>query len=224
MLRSESNPKVLAAITEIVKGNRTTDKPQETKVSEALASRYSTFKPTAEQRPVALQEELSPKQKMHIDKNKNGKIDAHDFKLLKGQKPAPMKEEEQANEAHTMSHQAATTMKHIPNASPALKKAAKDIKPGVAGYRDRIAMLKAGGVKEEKDTPGNSYKHQCAIHVKSEQFGEGRTLTSQHAEPDEHGNIAWYDVMFEHGIEKYVASDDLEILVSESHGNHKKKA
>jgi hypothetical protein len=51
----------------------------------------------------------------------------------------------------TMSHQAKTTMKHIPNASPALKKAAKDIKPGVGGYRDRIAMLKAGGVKEEVD-------------------------------------------------------------------------
>jgi hypothetical protein len=48
-----------------------------------------------------------------------------------------------------MSHQAKTTMKHIPNASPALKKAAKDIKPGIAGYRDRIDMLKAGGVKEE---------------------------------------------------------------------------
>ena len=48
-----------------------------------------------------------------------------------------------------MSHQAATTMKHIPNPSPALKKAAKDIKPGIAGYRDRIAMLRAGGVKEE---------------------------------------------------------------------------
>jgi len=47
------------------------------------------------------------------------------------------------------SHQSKTTMKHIPNASPALKKAAKDIKPGIAGYRDRIAMLKAGGVKEE---------------------------------------------------------------------------
>ena len=49
-----------------------------------------------------------------------------------------------------MSHQAATTMKHIPNASPSLKKAAKDIKPGIAGYRDRIAMLKAGGVKNEE--------------------------------------------------------------------------
>ena len=48
-----------------------------------------------------------------------------------------------------MSPQAKTTMKHIPNASPALKKAAKDIKPGIAGYRDRVAMLKAGGVKED---------------------------------------------------------------------------
>ena len=47
------------------------------------------------------------------------------------------------------SHQSKTTMKHIPNASPALKQAAKDIKPGVGGYRDRIDMLKAGGVKEE---------------------------------------------------------------------------
>ena len=54
-------------------------------------------------------------------------------------------------------------------------------------------------MKEEKDTPGNS-EHQCAIHVKSEQFGEGKTLFSQHAEPDADGNIAWYDVMFQHGI------------------------
>ena len=49
------------------------------------------------------------------------------------------------------SHQSKTTMKHIPDASPAMKKAAKDIKPGIAGYRDRIAMLKAGGVKEEAE-------------------------------------------------------------------------
>lgn len=58
-----------------------------------------------------------------------------------------MKEEAELEEAE--SHQSKTTMKHIPNASPALKKAAKDIKPGIKGYRDRIAMLKAGGVKEE---------------------------------------------------------------------------
>lgn len=78
-------------------------------------------------------------------------------------------------------------------------------------------------VKENKDTPGNSYEHQCAIHVKSESFGEGRTVTTQHAEPDQDGNIAWYDVMFEHGIEKHVPTSDLEILVSEMHMHSKRK-
>lgn len=53
--------------------------------------------------------------------------------------------------AEAMSHQAKTTMKHIPNPTPAQKQAAKDIKPGVAGYKDRVDMLKAGGVKEEVD-------------------------------------------------------------------------
>jgi hypothetical protein len=92
-----------------------------------------------------IEEELKGGQ-VKIDKNHNGKIDGQDFKILRGEKK--VKEEvEQQDEA--MSHQAKTTMKHIPNPSPALKKAAKDIKPGVAGYRDRIDMLKAGGVKEE---------------------------------------------------------------------------
>lgn len=82
---------------------------------------------------------------------------------------------------------------------------------------------KKSAVKENTDTPGNSYEHQCAIHVKSESFGEGRTITTQHAEPDELGNIAWYDVMFEHGIERYVPTNELEILVSESHMHSMKK-
>jgi hypothetical protein len=75
---------------------------------------------------------------------------------------------------------------------------------------------------ESKDTPGNGYTHQCALHVKSEQYGEGKTLFSQHAEPDAYGNIAWYDVMFNEGIRR-VRSSELEVLVSEAHGNHKMK-
>lgn len=81
---------------------------------------------------------------------------------------------------------------------------------------------KENEVEENTDTPGNS-THQCAVHVKHEQFGEGKTLFSQHATPAEDGTIAWYDVMFEHGIEKEVKTSDLEIVISESHGNHKKK-
>lgn len=90
-------------------------------------------------------------------------------------------------------------------------------------------LKKKAGVQEETvlaseamDTPGNGYTHQCAVHVKHAKLGEGKTLFSQHAEPDADGYIAWYDVMFEEGILR-VNTKELEILVSESHMNHKKK-
>ena len=67
------------------------------------------------------------------------------YKPSKKDKP----EDKSSKVEEAESHQAKTTMKHIPNASPALKKAAKDIKPGIAGIRDRFDMLRAGGVKEE---------------------------------------------------------------------------
>jgi hypothetical protein len=65
----------------------------------------------------------------------------------------PVKEEaEQVDEAQ--SHQAITTMKHISKPTAGEMKAAKDMKPGVAGYRDRIAMLKSaearGALKKEE--------------------------------------------------------------------------
>ncbi|NDD04859.1 MAG: hypothetical protein EB078_08135, partial [Proteobacteria bacterium] len=100
-------------------------------------------------------------------------------------------------------------------------KVIRKLKPGLENHPKVQAALKKAN--ESTDTPGNSYEHQCAIHVKSEQFGEGRTITTQHADPDHSGNIAWYDVMFEHGIEKKVPTEALEILVSESHMHSKKK-
>jgi hypothetical protein len=45
------------------------------------------------------------------------------------------------------SHQADVTMKHVKNPTAGEKKASKDIKPGVKGYADRVAMLKSA----EKD-------------------------------------------------------------------------
>ena len=51
------------------------------------------------------------------------------------------------------SHQSKTTMKHISNPNAAEKKAAKDIKPGIKGVKDRLAMLQAakdrGALKNE---------------------------------------------------------------------------
>ena len=93
-------------------------------------------------------EALHPnQQKLDVHEPEKDKLTADDFKKLRAGKKPDMKKEE--IEIEEESHQSKTTMKHIPNASPALKKAAKDIKPGIAGIRDRFDMLDAGGVKRE---------------------------------------------------------------------------
>lgn len=57
--------------------------------------------------------------------------------------------------AAQMSHQGKATIKHIKNPDVTQRMAAHDIKPGVAGYRDRIALLKdaqaKGKLKEDVD-------------------------------------------------------------------------
>ena len=60
------------------------------------------------------------------------------------------------------SHQAKTTMKHISNPNAAEKKAAKDIKPGIKGVKDRLDMLQAaknrGALKDEVDLTAKQTK------------------------------------------------------------------
>ena len=89
---------------------------------------------------------------------------------------------------------------------------------------------KKGGVEinpemkeETKVDSGLENPHNCATHVYSESWGDGRTVTTMHAEPDAAGNIAWYDVMFEHGIEKGVPIEEMKVVKSESHMHSKKK-
>ena len=65
--------------------------------------------------------------------------------------------------------------------------------------------------------------HNCAKHVEHATWGKGTTMSEEHAAPDESGNIGWYDVLFDHGLEKAVPTDNLNILVSESHGHPMKK-
>ncbi len=66
--------------------------------------------------------------------------------------------------------------------------------------------------------------HDCATHVFHHTHGLGECMYSMHAKPDANGNVAWYDVMFEHGIEKQVPVESLNILMSEKHMNsHPKK-
>jgi len=55
--------------------------------------------------------------------------------------------------------------------------------------------------------------------VEHADFGRGTCVKTQHAEPDEKGNVAWYDVLFEHGIERKVPIEDLNVLLSEYHSH-----
>ena len=81
---------------------------------------------------------------------------------------------------------------------------------------------------ENSPNPANK-QHLCAKNVVHEEWGDGQCIATQHADPDEEGNVAWYDVMFEHGIEKGVLITELKVTKSEGHmhasynGNKKKK-
>lgn len=65
--------------------------------------------------------------------------------------------------------------------------------------------------------------HMCASKIMHKEWKEGTPIFGEHAEPDADGNVEWYKVMFEHGIETvYVADENVEVLEEGSHGSHKK--
>lgn len=144
-----------------------------------------------------------------------------DEELKKDLRDKMYKEEKEEGAAHENKEKKKPNAFDWKNTPSEIPKKPGELTGHEAKKTDKGVQYTKKPVKENLDTPGNS-THQCAIHVKSEQFGEGRTLTSQHAEPDELGNIAWYDVMFAEGI-KRVETKDIEILVTESHMNHTKK-
>ena len=59
-------------------------------------------------------------------------------------------------------------------------------------------------------------KHNCAKKVCSEQWGEG-TCVPEHHTLLEDGTVTHYDVVFEHGLERMVPIQELEVLVTEMH-------
>ena len=80
---------------------------------------------------------------------------------------------------------------------------------------------KADHEEELEDSPNKANsQHLCAKNVVHEEWGEGQPVHGMHDEPDADGNIAWYDVMFEHGIEKGVSINELKVKASEMHHNH----
>jgi len=77
---------------------------------------------------------------------------------------------------------------------------------------------------EEKNAQIEEFysEHMCAKHVLHPEYGEGYVLEGQHAIPDQNGNIAWYNVEFDHGIET-IQTEDVKIMHESHHGHMMKK-
>jgi hypothetical protein len=97
----------------------------------------------------------------------------------------------------------------------------KLVKRGESLTKEEIEMIEAklAGVA---DGSMEGEKHMCATKVFHKEWNEGTPVKTMHADPDENGLIEWYDVMFDHGIER-VMTEDMEILQQESHMHSKKK-
>ena len=109
-------------------------------------------------------------------------------------------------------------------------------KPHQQGYHKKAQDALASGkyksglhdsVDLNKSNADAAIKHDCATHVEHAKWGEGQPISEMHTIVETApgvGYVTHYDVMFEHGIEKNVAVEDLNILAEMSHGHSKKKS
>ena len=93
------------------------------------------------------------------------------------------------------------------------------------GYKATGTKMKGGKSvpdckKEEvegvEEGYGKKKSHKCASKVKHEEWGMGDCMREMHT-LDEEGNVSHYDVFFDHGIEKNVPVDNLEIVKEGMH-------
>ena len=117
----------------------------------------------------------------------------------------------------TANHIFQTNVKHSD-----VHKGPVEVKSGGSYGNVKFAISKhhESALKESEEVENGT--HLCAKHVRSSILGDGIVLEAQHADPDEFGVIEWYMVEFKSGIRK-VYTEDLEIMIAEYHGNHKKK-
>ena len=88
-------------------------------------------------------------------------------------------------------------------------------------YREEVEHVDEGKMDGVAKGSMEGKKHMCATKVFHKEWAEGTPIKTMHADPDDNGNIEWYDVMFEHGIER-VMTEEMDILQMESHMHSKK--
>ena len=109
---------------------------------------------------------------------------------------------------------------------------------GLQAYQDKKNGKKDDADKDDKEVDEDkdedkdevderaechSKDHDCATKVIHPTWGEGKPMYESHAVPTNEGYVAWYDVEFDHGIEKEVPAQDMEIITLAEHGMNASK-
>jgi len=85
---------------------------------------------------------------------------------------------------------------------------------------EEIEELDLNDIREDFDVRPNCHSktHDCATLIIHPKWGEGKPVYESHAIPTNEGYVAWYDVEFEHGIEREVPAQDMKIIKLAEHG------
>ena len=98
------------------------------------------------------------------------------------------------------------------------KRGEKMRKKGEKGAPSAKDFENAAKTAREERELCHSKDHDCATVVEHIVWGFGKPVYESHAIPTDDGYVAWYDVEFEHGIEREVPTEDLKIYTTEAHG------
>ena len=91
------------------------------------------------------------------------------------------------------------------------------------GKKHKVTMSKDtaravnSSVKEDARDHCHSKDHDCATIVHHPKWGMGKPIYESHAVPTDDGYVAWYDVEFDHGIEREVPTEDMTVYTTEKH-------
>ena len=158
---------------------------------------------------------LDPVGKEDGDVDNDGDKDSSDEYLMKRRKAISkaMKKEDVEMDEATL----ATARKNI--GRDPKKKSCWD------GYKATGTKMKGGKavpdckkeeVEDVEEGYGKKKSHKCASKVKHEEWGMGDCIKTMHT-LDEEGNVTHYDVFFDHGIEKNIPVENLEIVKEGMH-------
>jgi hypothetical protein len=163
--------------------------------------------------PKAVKKKFDARKDKDIDND--GDVDSSDKFLHKRRKAVSKAMKEAKQKPYVSSDRGEF---HVMNGSGQIAKSFKDKKLAMAYFEKNYDKLMKEGL-EDSPNPANS-QHLCAKNVVHEEWGEGQPVHGMHAIPNSDGDIAWYDVMFEHGIEKGVSINELKVRAAESHHDH----